>query len=144
MAFDAAFYYYTHFSQFIIDADCTYDSTDQSLTMNNIRSIIMKPAGCDEHHHGIVLPDVRAVSVDEYPGFWVVRIGSPKTIWLPDEKSHMFMRNDLKHNHNMMAYWDYRSIALVTDVRSIMVTFQKFLENITNVTYDLWDGILIS
>ena len=144
MAYEYAFYYYKHFSKFSMDADCTYDSENQRMKLKKVRRVHMRTAGCAEHHDGFTMPLDRNVKVDTYHGFWVVRIGVPKTIYLPDEKSHSFMRDDLKKNHGVMAYWDYASIAFVTNEFENMVAFKQFLEDVEDVTYCQSKGIDIS
>ena len=126
-------------SLFTMDCECSYNSRNNDIQVKKIDSIFIRASAhilCD-HTTGFILPDNQDVTIDSYPGFWVVNIGTPKRLnTLPDDaKAYDKIRNDLLRNNHLLAYCDSTSVAFVTDKRDLLTPLQHFLKHFKNAVY---------
>ena len=133
-------YYFKHFSTFKMNVVCA-NSNNCGYVPQKIIDMHIDMASCAEQECGIqklkeLFNEKTPVEIDSYDGFKVVRIGMPKTIWLPNEDACIFMREDLERNNGMLAYWDNASVAFVVQLPRLAEMLKQFLENVSYISYN--------
>lgn len=132
-------HYFKHFSTFHMNAICA-NNNNCGYVPHKIIDLHLDMAECTEQENGIqqlktLFDEKVPVEVDSYDGFKIVRIGTPKAIWLPDEKACSFIRDDLERYNGMLAYWDSVSIAFVVQQPRLAEMLRQFLSNVSYVSY---------